>query len=65
MIMGKNKVNCGMRFEMDSEDAKNGVNMANAILPENLENFYFETDGCECCDAKETFVTLKRIKQKA
>ena len=52
---------CGTLGEADMAGAKRLAKQAGKSLPDNLAVYYFETNGCECCDADMSIVTLRKI----
>ncbi|WP_419656051.1 uncharacterized protein Dvar_51550 [Desulfosarcina variabilis str. Montpellier] len=53
---------CGSLFELCRSGAAAMGELGGFQLPDDLSDRYLVVDGCSCCDAVFTSVSLKRIK---
>jgi hypothetical protein len=52
---------CGSVGEVDAAGLKALASLAgNVILPNSLSGYYFEINGCECCDAQMSTAKLRK-----
>lgn len=56
---------CGLLSEINKEEAFNLAEKAKVELPNDPENYYFETGRCEYCDSEDKSVKISRFLVRA